>query len=956
MADRNAQLKVTITGDTKGLDRATRSASNSLGKLGKDTTLHARVTGKGFSAIGVAARGMGAAGIAGAAGVGFLVKQFEDSNKIAKQTQAVLKSTGGEANVTAKQVSNLATAISRKTGIDDEAVQSSENMLLTFTNVRNEVGKGNNIFTRATRTVQDMSVALGQDGKSSAIQLGKALNDPIKGITALQRVGVSFTADQKKQITALVDSGHAMQAQKLILRELNKEFGGSAAAQATPFDKLKVSAGNLAETLGGHLAPILGKAANALNKFLNQMQDGTGAGGKFVSIVRGVAAAVGKSVGRISDYWRDMTAAVRGFIHRNQDTIDALGKAVSNIAKAIKAVIENVLIPAFKKWFAGMKQVVSGALEVLGGLIKFISNVFAGRWGKAWEGLKEIVKGAFKAFTGVIKTFVTTAFSLAKNIGSALVKGILAGLAGLGKALANKVGSAIKGIPGAISGAAQSVGKALISPFGDGVGKAYASSTLPVGVTGGAFGLQGARPVMGTFAREGARFGLNVSSGRTGRENTLTSSGNVSWHSTGEAIDLSNGYATPQELAFARYEVAHHGSQLAELIHTPLGFGIKDGRRVPLSYWGPTINAQHMNHVHVAYDSGKPGIGDGTGRGDGTGNPVINTALSVARQVGAPRQAVVALLEALYAESGARNLNYGDASSTGPLQVLSSTARGMGINARNVAQVVKAFLTRGYWGKGSAITLANRSGLNAAQIAHLVQGNRTGAGVYSAQHGRALAALAGWRGGGGSGGGGAVATRPKGTAYGKLGGELVGPISAGVVGVSPNGGPIISSKLNSYADTLDADEALASLTSTTADDLRVANIRVHDARVALRKAKKSGKAKRIATAAQNLRSALDTRNGLRPSADGGTDTGSGDTGGGDNQALIDAINTLAQLEQQRIDLETQMTANQTKLIALANTQGPNLLAAVISAMSGDIGGRIGLGSMTPGWAGGVART
>ena len=73
----------------------------------------------------------------------------------------------------------------------------------------------------------DMSVALGQDATQSAIQLGKALNDPVKGVTALRRVGVSFTAAQIKQIKTLVATGKTLQAQKLILRELNQEFGGS---------------------------------------------------------------------------------------------------------------------------------------------------------------------------------------------------------------------------------------------------------------------------------------------------------------------------------------------------------------------------------------------------------------------------------------------------------------------------------------------------------------------------------------------------------------------------------------------------------------------------------------------------------------------------------------------------------------------------------------------------------
>jgi hypothetical protein len=50
----------------------------------------------------------------------------------------------------AKQVGNLATAISNKVGIDDEAIQSGQNLLLTFKNIRNEAGKGNDIFNQTT--------------------------------------------------------------------------------------------------------------------------------------------------------------------------------------------------------------------------------------------------------------------------------------------------------------------------------------------------------------------------------------------------------------------------------------------------------------------------------------------------------------------------------------------------------------------------------------------------------------------------------------------------------------------------------------------------------------------------------------------------------------------------------------------------------------------------------------
>jgi phage-related protein len=191
---------------------------------------------------------------------GFLKGAFDEAQESIKtgaQTVAVLKSTNNAAGLTAKGFGDLATSISNKTGIDDEQIQAGENMLATFTNVRNEVGAGNDIFTQATKIATDMSVATGTDAVKANLQLGKALNDPIKGVGALARVGVTFTDQQKEQIKTMVKAGDTAGAQKVILGELSKEFGGSAEAQATAADKAKVGWVNFKEGIGTALMPIL---------------------------------------------------------------------------------------------------------------------------------------------------------------------------------------------------------------------------------------------------------------------------------------------------------------------------------------------------------------------------------------------------------------------------------------------------------------------------------------------------------------------------------------------------------------------------------------------------------------------------------------------------------------------------------------------------------------------------
>ena len=249
---------VPISADVSGLTRGLRGAQGRLRTFGKVAAI-----------------------AAGAAGIGAMVKtlqigteEFMEQQKVAAQTGAVLKSTGGIANVTAKQMNSLSTALMKKSGVDDEAIQSGQNLLLTFTKIRNETGKGNDIFDQATVATLDLSVAMGKDLNSSAILVGKALNDPVKGATALSRAGVQLTKGQKDQIEAFVESGRVLEAQKIILRELTTQFGGSAEAAGKTLpgqlNILRQTFSNLAGDLVGRFLPSLTGVAQRLTNFIAQ--------------------------------------------------------------------------------------------------------------------------------------------------------------------------------------------------------------------------------------------------------------------------------------------------------------------------------------------------------------------------------------------------------------------------------------------------------------------------------------------------------------------------------------------------------------------------------------------------------------------------------------------------------------------------------------------------------------
>lgn len=243
-----ANVKAVITAD----DRASSvlaGVGNSFSKLLK------------LTAVGVAAAGAGAVAFGVSA-----VKSFQESENAAAQLNAVLKSTGGIAGVTADQANDLASSLQRVTKFSDEAILGGENLLLTFTNI------GKDVFPQATETMLDMSQALGQDVKASAVQLGKALQDPILGVTALRRVGVNFSDKQRDVIKSLVDTGRSAEAQKLILKELQTEFGGSARAAGDTFagkmEILKNSFDDVKESVGKTIVDALAPLAAKLSEFV----------------------------------------------------------------------------------------------------------------------------------------------------------------------------------------------------------------------------------------------------------------------------------------------------------------------------------------------------------------------------------------------------------------------------------------------------------------------------------------------------------------------------------------------------------------------------------------------------------------------------------------------------------------------------------------------------------------
>jgi hypothetical protein len=304
------------------------------------------------------------------------------------QLTAVLQSTAGAAGVSAEMANSLANSLAQVTRFEDDAIVSGESMLLTFTNI------GSDVFPETTRTMLDMSQALGQDVKSSAMQLGKALNDPINGVTALSRVGVTFTDEQKAMIEQLQKTGDTAGAQRIILAELNKEFGGSAEAAgktaAGTWERAQNIFKNIQETLGAGLLPAISQLGNVLLNYLNKPETTV-----FINqLAQGIATFAMNVVTGLPVAITYIQNAF-GWLQQNQGVIVA---AVAVIGASIAAFVYTTVIPAAIAAITAFAPVL--AVIVLIGAAAYLLYT---AWTQNWGGIQQKTAAVMTFVQGLIQ-------------------------------------------------------------------------------------------------------------------------------------------------------------------------------------------------------------------------------------------------------------------------------------------------------------------------------------------------------------------------------------------------------------------------------------------------------------------------------------------------------------------------------------------------------------------------
>lgn len=385
---------------------------------------------------------------AGGAMVAF-AKEAEQAEVANRKLGNVLDSMGfGEA---ADRVQAYAEELERTIAVDAELIKATQTKLATFKNLTATVNESGGAFDRATMAALDLAAAGFGSAESNATQLGKALQDPVKGITALARAGVTFTEQEREKIKALVESGNILAAQNMILGAIETQVGGTAAAGASSFERIRLSLLQIAETIGTAVLPLIQQLADFISNSVvptivpkiegmvqafNNMDPGIkmaiGAAvafaaaigpvlfivGKLISVIGGVIAVVNPLTLKIAAVVAAVALVATAF-KLMWDRSEMLRNGVATLITTVQNIV-RVLISDFRRALEGITSNMGGVANIFNTVARLAGNVL----GAALQGLARMWNGVANYVRIVIQVFEVV--SRIMNMSASAMRGVVA--------------------------------------------------------------------------------------------------------------------------------------------------------------------------------------------------------------------------------------------------------------------------------------------------------------------------------------------------------------------------------------------------------------------------------------------------------------------------------------------------------------------------------------------------
>jgi hypothetical protein len=412
------------------------------------------------------------------------VKAAEEVATANARVSEVFKSMGYAEN--AQAALDYAEALESTTAIDAEVIKAAQAKLATFS----EVAKSQDAMARATKIAADMQAAGFGSMESSSVMLGKALQDPIKGVTALTRVGVTFSEAQKAQIKAMVEAGDTAGAQAMIYGALETQVGGVAEATANDSDKMALAFKNVSEAIGAVLLPVLTEITPHLLTVANWAKDNAGPIVAIGAAIGGVAAAVIAANAAMKVYTATTTALSAAKAVMNSRLVMGIALTIRTTAAIMASTVATVAARVAELAGAAARGVATAAQWALNaalaanpiGLVVIAVAALVAAivllWNKnegfrnfvtaAWRVISNAITGAVSGIRGAIESVIGVFQRLWDKIQGVrdAISGVLGKIPGIGRATsglggASRVGSLTGG------SSRRSVGSVTFNLYGD---------------------------------------------------------------------------------------------------------------------------------------------------------------------------------------------------------------------------------------------------------------------------------------------------------------------------------------------------------------------------------------------------------------------------------------------------------------------------------------------------------
>jgi len=317
---------------------------------------------------------------------------------------------GTQTETVTQRLFEFADATELATAVDGDLIRSTQAKLLTFKNLAITADEVGGAMDRATLAAIDLAAAGFGEAEQNAVQLGKALQDPIKGITALARAGVTFTEQEKEKIATLVESGKILEAQDMILSAIETQVGGTAEATATGSAKMAVAFGEMAESIGKALLPLVEKLVPIMVGFFDIVAENSG----LVTVLAGIFAALAVAILAVN-------------FALNANPIIKVITLIAALAAGLVILI-NYLVELYGGWDKLFKDIGAGFVEfvlAIGRGLKQIDAFFLA----VFTGIGAIVKGALNGMLGFVEGYINFIISGINGLLGAINRVLRAGKA-----------------------------------------------------------------------------------------------------------------------------------------------------------------------------------------------------------------------------------------------------------------------------------------------------------------------------------------------------------------------------------------------------------------------------------------------------------------------------------------------------------------------------------------------